>query len=224
MIKVVWAAMRKPGMPDEAFYRHWTEVHGTLGARVSGMRRYVQHHTLPEARGGEPAPTHDGASIAWFDDLASLRSRLASVEWRALSNDAPNLFDRSTPMSVVVATERPVVDGATAPGMVKAIYVAARQPGLSVEEFQERWFAVHGALCARVPALRRYVQNHALPEAYSGTPVLTHDGWSELWFDDLDSLRAAVASAEWLALREDGRTLFAQPMSVVVARERTIVG
>ena len=32
-------------MTVEAFQRHWREVHGPLGARVPGLRRYVQSHT-----------------------------------------------------------------------------------------------------------------------------------------------------------------------------------
>jgi EthD domain len=53
---------------------------------------------------------------------------------------------------------------------------------------------------------------------------VTHDGFSELWFDDLESMRRSMASPEWQALRDDGQTLFAAPMSVVVARERVQKG
>jgi hypothetical protein len=66
--------------------------------------------------------------------------------------------------------------------------------------------------------MRRYVQNHAVMEAYAFRGM-THDGWSEAWFDDLDSLYRAVASPEWKALREDGATLFANPIGVGIARE-----
>jgi EthD domain-containing protein len=59
------------------------------------------------------------------------------------------------------------------------------------------------------------------PEAFA-VRGLTHDGFAEMWFDDLPGLRTALASPEWQALREDGRSLFAQPISVVVARERVI--
>jgi hypothetical protein len=53
---------------------------------------------------------------------------------------------------------------------------------------------------------------------------MTHDGWSEMWFDDLDSMRAARNSPEWARLGEDGQTLFSYPMAVVVAREFVIKG
>ena len=95
----------------------------------------------------------------------------------------------------------------------------AKLPGLTLDRFFRHWQSHHGALAARVPGLRRYVQNHAIPGAYVGR-TQTHDGWSELWFDDLPALHDAVKSAEWQALREDGATLFTYPLSVGVGRER----
>jgi hypothetical protein len=53
---------------------------------------------------------------------------------------------------------------------------------------------------------------------------MTHDGFSELWFDDLESLERARSTPEWAALSEDGKSLFSYPMSVVVAHEAVIKG
>jgi uncharacterized protein (TIGR02118 family) len=142
--------------------------------------------------------------------------------------DDRQLFDRSPdwPLSPkrtsVVATEHVILDGETTPDMIKVIYTASRRPGLSLDDCFRYWREVHGPKGARVPGLRRYVQNHALPEAYA-VRGLTHDGFTEMWFDDLPSLRKALESREWDALRED-TDLFAQPMSIVVARERVIKG
>ena len=36
--------------------------------------------------------------------------------------------------------------------------------------------------------------------------ALTHDGFAELWFDDLAALRLSMASPEWQALREPPMT------------------
>jgi len=144
---------------------------------------------------------------------------------RAVLDDDAQLFDRSTtwPMhrkrASVAAEERVIVDGAVTPDMVKAIFIASKMPGLTLLEFFARWQDVHGPLGARVPGLRRYHQYHAVPASYAGG-MNTHDGWSEMWFDDVASLRAAVASSEWRALEEDGATLFAVPIGVGVARER----
>ena len=152
---------------------------------------------------------------------AADESDLALV--RAVLRDDMQLFDRSLgwPMhqkrAFVAAEERVIVDGEPAPDMVKAIFIVSKLPGLTLSEFFERWRQRHGALAARTPGLRRYVQNHAVPDAYARGGQ-THDGWSELWFDDLAALRHAVASPEWMAVRDDGETLFAAPIGVGVAR------
>lgn len=230
MIKVIAPAIINPGTRSLAdFHRYWAESHGPLFSNTNELRGYVQHLTLPESYDGEPKPTHDGASMFWYDDLDAMRNPtntpVAAALREAVRSDDRQLFDRlpgwplAHKRASVIANERIVVDGQTTPEMVKAIFVAARLPGLTQDELFQHWFEVHGPLCARVPGLRRYVQNHAIPEAATIRPM-THDGWSELWFDDLDSLRRAMASPEWAALREDGETLFARPMAVIIARER----
>jgi uncharacterized protein (TIGR02118 family) len=163
----------------------------------------------------------------WFDDIHDIMrpGDLSDLALRrAVTADDRQLFDREEgwpthhKRAIVFAEEKIVVDGETTPSMVKAIFIASRLPGLQHNEFYKHWYDHHGALGARLPGLRRYVQNHAILDAYKVRPM-THDGWSELWFDDLASLRLAVASPEWGALRVDGATLFAQPMGIVVARE-----
>jgi uncharacterized protein (TIGR02118 family) len=141
--------------------------------------------------------------------------------------DDRQLFDRSTDWptdhrrSNVTATEHVALKGTTLPSMVKAVYMVSRRPRLTVEEFQEHWRGEHAWRVAQVPGLRRYVQNHAVLAAYGlASRQLTHDGFSELWFDDLTSLQTAATTAEWQAAREDGKRLFAEPVGLVIARER----
>ncbi len=258
MIKVVAPAQRHPTNRALAdFHRYWAESHGPLFANTARLRRYVQHLTLADAYGADPAPTYDGVSMFWYDELepefaspsdgemvelirAVIGTRPAQAAGsspapdtddtetalvRAVLRDDTQLFDRSLgwPMhhkrALVAARELVIVAGAPAPEMVKAIFIASKLPGLTLSEFFERWQHGHGPLVARTPGLRRYVQNHGLPAAYAGE-AMTHDGWSELWFDDLEALRRAVASPQWRAVREHGRMLFAAPLGVGVARER----
>jgi uncharacterized protein (TIGR02118 family) len=230
MIKVLAPAIKNPERRTLAeFHNYWAVSHGPLFSNTRALRRYVQHLTLPEAYDSkDPTPTYDGVSMFWYDDLEPLRHPSTDpidVALReAVFADDRQLFDRidSWPAhhkaASVVAEERVVVDGETGPEMVKAIFVASRIPGLTHAQLFKHWFEVHGPLAAKVPGLRRYVQNHAVVEAYAFRGM-THDGWSEMWFDDLESLQRAVASPEWTALREDGRTLFAYPMGVGIARE-----
>ncbi len=232
MIKVVSPANLHPGRRSLAeFHHYWGESHGPLFANTKTLKRYVQHLTLPETlnTGQAPISTFDGCSIFTYEDLDTLRNPSSDPEAVALRTavgaDDRQLFDRlpGWPLhrkrASVIAEEKIVVDGKTTPSMVKAIYVASRMPGLNHDDFFRHWYEVHGQLAAKVPGVRRYVQNHAIREAIT-IRGMTHDGWSELWFDDLESLRRAVASPEWKALSEDGQDLFARPMGVIVARER----
>ena len=105
--------------------------------------------------------------------------------------------------------------------MVKMVAFFKRKPGMSVEAFHNYWRTTHAAIVVKMPGIRRYVQNHVPAEAYAVRPM-THDGWSEAWWDDLESLHASRASTKWAALSEDGQNLFIYPMAVVVARETVI--
>jgi len=99
---------RRPGMPVEAFQRHWREVHGPLGAAVPAMRRYVQSHTRRAAydRGREPA--WDGVAIIWFDDVTALRAATGTPEWARAKADDPN-FLAPGPVTFIVTTEHVIV-------------------------------------------------------------------------------------------------------------------
>jgi uncharacterized protein (TIGR02118 family) len=87
--------------------------------------------------------------------------------------------------------------------MVKLIYCISKKPELSVEEFQRYWRDTHGPIAGRIPGLRRYVQCHVVPELYARETKPAYDGAAELWFDDLDAMRAAMQSPETQAALED---------------------
>jgi uncharacterized protein (TIGR02118 family) len=258
MIKVLAPALHHPDNRTlEEFHRYWGETHGPLFANTANLRRYVQHLTLPEAYGGEPAPTFDGVSMFWYDELRTefalpsdaetaelIRAVLGTTPGpvapasgapvpedreaalvRAVLKDDVQLFDRSLtwPMhhkrAFVAAHERVIVDGDSSPSMVKAIFIVSKRSGLTLSEFFERWERVLGPLAARVLGVRRYVQNHGVLASYAGGGH-THDGWSELWFDDLDALRGALGGPEWEPVRAEAAMLFDPSVGVGVARER----
>jgi uncharacterized protein (TIGR02118 family) len=229
MIKVIAPAQRhltnRSSLAE--FHRYWAESHGPLFANTRRLRAYVQHLTLPEAYGIDPMPTFDGVSMFWYDQLEDTRPETAAdaALHEIVLKDDRQLFDRSDTWprhrksASVAAMEHIVLDGDPAPGMVKAIFIVAKLPGLTLTEFFDYWQHRHGPLVARIPGLRRYVQNHGLLEAYRrGTQ--THDGWSELWFDDLASLHRAARSPQWAAATEDAAMLFAPDAGVGVAVER----
>lgn len=77
----------------------------------------------------------------------------------------------------------------------------------SGEDFRRYWREQHGALAARLPGLRRYEQNHVVDSvqrgiAYARGPEQL-DGFSMLWFDSEDAMRAAIATEAGRALVAD---------------------
>jgi hypothetical protein len=75
VIKRISAANRHPTNRSlEEIQRYWAELHSPFFAHTPNVRRYVQHITVTEAYGGTPAPTHDGVSMFWYDDLQALIS------------------------------------------------------------------------------------------------------------------------------------------------------
>jgi len=87
--------------------------------------------------------------------------------------------------------------------VVKLIYCISKKPDMSVEEFQKYWRETHGPIAARIPGVRRYVQCHVVPELYGASQTPGFDGAAELWWDDLDSMRAAMGTPEVAAALED---------------------
>src|SRR5689334_20044019 len=92
MIKIISAANMHPtNRSRDEFFQYWRERHGPLFAHTPALRRYVQHFSLPEAYGSTASPTHDGASMFWFDDVEALRAA-----------DSPLLSEAITPADGVI--------------------------------------------------------------------------------------------------------------------------
>jgi uncharacterized protein (TIGR02118 family) len=86
--------------------------------------------------------------------------------------------------------------------MVKAIFVLYRKPGTSGEEFRRYWRETHAPIAEKIPGLRRYVQNHALPDPESGAEP-AYAGFAELRFDSPEALQQGITSPEGEAALTD---------------------
>ena len=77
--------------------------------------------------------------------------------------------------------------------------------GVDFAAFSEHWRRVHGPLALRVEAMRAYRQNHILARlpAREGDRLHRVDGISQLWFDNVESIRVAMESDEQRACIED---------------------
>ena len=84
------------------------------------------------------------------------------------------------------------MDDRFAPQPIARWYMAAAIVSFlqSREEFGAYWRGEHVAIARHVPGLRRYVQNHFLPESIQGEPPC--DGVAELWFDSAEAFQQAL--------------------------------
>src|SRR5437899_6121762 len=65
--------------------------------------------------------------------------------------------------------------------MVKLVYCITKRADLSHDEFFGYWKDVHGPIGARIPGVRKMVQNHRI--VVPGDKYRpTYDGMVELWF------------------------------------------
>src|SRR5262245_50875552 len=78
--------------------------------------------------------------------------------------------------------------------MLKFMVVLYRKPDLSPGRFFENLRNEHGPLAEQIPGLRKYIQNHVVPD-----PSRPHPGWDavvELFWDDWAAMEAGWKSPE----------------------------
>jgi uncharacterized protein (TIGR02118 family) len=109
--------------------------------------------------------------------------------------------------------------------VVKLIYCISKKPEMSIEEFQRYWREVHAPIAAKIPGVRRYVQCHVVPETYSGGTAPGFDGAAELWWDSMESMRAAFGTPEVQAALEDEKNFIDHTrVASFITAENVVVG
>ena len=157
-----------------------------------------------------PGPRFDAIGLEWFADAAHLErfaAWLASPRGAAVSEALGGAEPGTGP--VIVAREH-ALRGADwlerrwreGGAKLKHMAIARRIEGLTPAEFSDRWRNRAGRVGA-VPIPehargRAYVQNHPLPKAGADW---AYDAVNEVYFDDLNGLRARIA---WFAEHFDG--------------------
>jgi uncharacterized protein (TIGR02118 family) len=106
MIKLVYCITKKNDMSTANFQKYWKEVHTPIGAKIPGIRRFVQNFPI-EIPGDSHKPEFDGMVELWFDDQESLLKARSSAEWQRSSADEENFID-STRVAYFVCEEREV--------------------------------------------------------------------------------------------------------------------
>ena len=102
--------------------------------------------------------------------------------------------------------------------MLKQVTIFKKRPDLATDAFEEHWRTRHAEIVCELPGLRRYVQNHIAPDA--GDHV---DGIAEVWFDDIDAMRANAGHPALEAIRADERNFIDVDTMVAIIAEPAIV-
>ena len=85
--------------------------------------------------------------------------------------------------------------------MVKLMYVITPKAGMNRADFERYWLEVHAPIVKTIPHLERYVINIFSPRA-DGTSAAI-GGVAEQWFESLDTMKVAFATAEARNARAD---------------------
>lgn len=84
--------------------------------------------------------------------------------------------------------------------MLKFMVVLYRRHDLTQAQFRHHLETIHGPLALRLPGLRKYTRNYALPDSKR------NPGWDaivELYFDSGEAMEAAWASSQGAASDAD---------------------
>jgi uncharacterized protein (TIGR02118 family) len=79
-------------MSSAEFSDYWLRTHAPIGARIPGVRRFVQSRAI-RVPGDAAAPDFDGMVELWFDDVAGLLAARSSKAWKASTADEANFVD-----------------------------------------------------------------------------------------------------------------------------------
>jgi uncharacterized protein (TIGR02118 family) len=208
MIKGLFFAKRKPGLSPQEFQQYWRTTHAEITRPLTHIRHYIQSHTLlvtygnPEIPYSNGEPPYDGMATMWFNSLEERRIGNLGEASQAAMRDQGNFTELSA-RRFLLCNEVIQKQGPINPSSVHLVALLTRKEGMGVAEFQRYWREHHGPLAARVPGLRRYVQNHAMPESYGSRNAPLCDGVAEAWFDSLEDLQRSTDTSETRAVRAD---------------------
>ncbi len=223
MHKIIELVKRRDGLDVASFQDDWKHRHGTIAARVPGLRRYVQSHTLPQGY-AKGELLFDGIAEMWFDDEPTARAAFAGREAAASEQDAVRIIDRARRVRMRVDVHV-ILDGAIPADAVKNIEFVSRRPGMALTPFRNYWREVHGPLAARIPVLLRYEQNHAQPSAYADGAEPAYDGLAITWFRSTADMKHGTLTEEYARTRADEANFLPDGhLPIIITREHVLIG
>jgi hypothetical protein len=195
MIHQFILAAPKPGMTVEEFQSYWVNVHAVkFASRIPQIRRYLVD-TRVEFDGdlGSPPLPHQGIAEIWLENEQEQLASLRSDEFlHGARQDEPN-WAAFWLTIVVDTTAHEIVPGPAPDGCVKLTTLLKRRPGMPLSDYRRATLDSYAPAVSGLPGLRRHLHCHTRDSAYTFAEA-NFDSVEQLWFDDLDALRAALRS------------------------------
>ncbi|MGE3599113.1 MAG: EthD domain-containing protein [Dehalococcoidia bacterium] len=200
-IKMFAAIPRKPGVSAQEFHDHWRHPHGTMGRRISILRKYVQGHQIDSDQFDAEQRRYEGIAEAWLDSIddALLFPNEPVYATRVIPDepffiDLPNLKFIITQEDVVVSQPR----GPNAAGTGNGDWfdddrsVNIKWVQLIEVEGAEPWHSDRdGDLGDRIGAFR-HVRCFPVKEIHGSEPPFL--GVRELWWPTVWAFREGIAA------------------------------
>jgi uncharacterized protein (TIGR02118 family) len=221
MITRIFLAARRQDMSSEACLAHWRGEHAAIGARLPGVRAYVQNHgVLENGRFLLGYPGFDIMPELDWDDVAAMDRAIDSPAHEHDSVDDEANFIDVTRTGYAV-TERHVLADVTPPdGAVKLVTLLRRSPGVPGASLYDALTGAYSAAVSRATSGRHEVLV-TLPDR-QGRPPFSVEAVELLWFpgarDALAWARSSAASdAAWnlAGLAIGSERLIATPHKIV---------
>lgn len=222
MLKVAILMKRRAGLSVQEFQDHLRNRYGSLAAKGPGLRRYVQSYPLAQGY-AKGELLFDALGEMWFDSIEAYDRYARSTEFAVACKDEDAFLDRSR--TVVMPVDVHVIkDGAVPEAAVKNIEFVNRRADMAVEPFRSYWRNVHGPLAAKIPAIRRYEQNHLAPSEYRKSAAPPYDGLAITWFASTADMRQGATTPEYAATRADEAHFLPEGhLPIIITRERVVV-
>ncbi|WP_405018319.1 EthD domain-containing protein [Kitasatospora sp. NBC_00070] len=230
MIHQFILAAPKPGMTALEFQDYWVNVHAVkFAGRIPQIRKYLIDSRIPfDADLGSPALPHQGIAEIWLENEEEQLASLQTEEFlQGARLDEPNWAAFWQSM-VIDTTAYEIVPGPALdeqnPGRVKLTVLLKRAPGVELADYRERTLGAYAGVVAEAPGLRRYLHAHTR-DGYYVFGEASFDSVEQLWFDDEQSLRAALSSP-WFAELKAAQEGLVDPKYVfsLAATESWIIG
>ncbi|XVH31415.1 EthD domain-containing protein [Haloferacaceae archaeon DSL9] len=193
MYKHVALLVRTEGLSHDEFVDYWQTNHTPIAREIEGVVRYAT--VLPV---DADAAEFDGIAELSFADLDALYDALGGEGSRDYDPAKGKAKEAREDVDNFLALEkRPrligeeIVEkdetGGDTDGLYKHSAFLVRKDGMTHEAFLDHWANEHVPLAREIPGVVRYAR--VVP---TNPEVAEFDGVAELYFEDLDALRAGL--------------------------------